>query len=175
LIHLRLEKERNIKMKKVLLSLLVIIIALGLLGAAGFAGYRFGFTQGMITASARSNNANGGANGNGNVQPRGPGFGMMPRGLPMHNFGYGRGFERGEYGMMGRGFGFMAFPFLGLLLRLLFWGLIIALIVWLVTRSGWRLTRTAPVVVTPPSPAPVVVTPPPASNEENVDVPPTDS
>jgi hypothetical protein len=154
--------------------LLVIIIALGLLGAAGAAGYRFGFTQGMIFASARSNTANGGGNGNGNVQPGGPGFGMMPRGMPMHNFGYGRGFERGGFGMMRRG-GFGFFPLLGALLWLFFLGLIVAGIVWLINRSGWRLTRTAPAVVTPPAPAPVVATPPPPSNDENVDVPPTDS
>ena len=29
------------------------------------------------------------------TQPVGPGFGMMQRGMPMHNFGFNRGFERG--------------------------------------------------------------------------------
>jgi len=143
-------------MKKVLLSLLVIILALGLLGAAGYAGYRYGFTQGMITAS----NA---ASGNG--QSVSPWFGMNPRGMPMHNFGNQRGFDRNGFGMMGRGgFGFGFFPLFGLLLRLLFWGLIIAGIVWLITRSGWRLTRAAPVAAVPVSPAPVVETPAPASH-----------
>ena len=70
-------------MKKVLLSLLVVILALGLLGAAGYAGYRVGFTQGMITASAATN---------GNGQSVNPWFGMSPRGMPMHNFGNQRGF-----------------------------------------------------------------------------------
>jgi hypothetical protein len=140
-------------MKKVLLSLLVIVLALGLLGAVGFAGYRYGFIQGRITAST----------GNGNTQPVGPGFGMMQRGMPMHNFGFNRGFERGGFGMMRRGFGFGFFPFFGILARLLFWGLISAVIVWLVSRSGWRLTRTAPVGATPVPPATPVQTPPPAS------------
>jgi hypothetical protein len=149
------DKERNTKMKKVLLSLLVIILALGLLGAAGYAGYRYGFTQGMMLAS----------NSNGNTPSVRPGFWMSPRGMPMHNFGNARGFDRDGFGMMRRGgFGFGFFPLFGLLARLLFWGLIVALIVWLVSRSGWRLTRTAPVVATPAAPAPVVVeTPPPAS------------
>ena len=151
-------------MKKVLLSLLVIILALGLLGAAGYAGYRFGFMQGMMVAS---NIANGKGNGNGpSVAPR---FGMIPRGMPMHNFGFQRGFDRGGFGMMRAGFGFGIFPLFGLLARLLFWGLIIAGIVWLVTRSGWHLTRTTPVATAPVSPAPLVETPPPppASDEEN--------
>ena len=144
-------------MKKVLLSLLVIVVALGLLGAAGTAGYRYGFTQGMITAS--SNGANG--------QSVSPWSGMSPRGMPMHNFGAQRGFDRDGFGMMGRGgFGFGFFPLFGLLLRLLFWGLIIAGIVWLVTRSGWRLTRAAPVAAAPMAPAPVVETPPPPASEE---------
>lgn len=151
-------------MKKVLLSLLVIILALGLLGAAGYAGYRYGFTQGMVAASIRSNNSND----SGRVQPWGPGFGMSPRGMLMHNFGNPRGFDRDGFGMMGRGgMGFGIFPLLGLLLRLLFWGLIIAGIVWLITRSGWQLTRTVHVAAAPVTPAPVVETPPPASDEEN--------
>ena len=153
-------------MKKFLLSLLVIVLALGLLGAAAFAGYRFGFTQGVVVASS---------NANGNNQSAGPRFWMTPRGMPMHNFGLNRGFDRGGFGMMGRGrgFGFGFFGLFGLLVRLLFWGLIIAGIVWLVTRSGWRLTRTAPVAATPVvPPAPVVETPPPpsaptSSEEEN--------
>jgi hypothetical protein len=151
-------------MKKVLLSLLVIILALGLLGAAGYAGYRYGFTQGMVTASARSANTN--KNGNGRVEPWGPGFGMTPRGMPMNNFGYGRGINRHDFGMMRRG-GFGFFPLLGVLIWLLILGLIVAGIVWLINRSGWRLTRTAPAVVTPPPPAQVVETPPPANPDEN--------
>jgi hypothetical protein len=145
-------------MKKVLLSLLVIVVALGLLGAAGTAGYRYGFTQGMITALSNG----------GNGQSVHPWLGMGPRGMPMHNFGPQRGFDRDGFGMMGRGgFGFGFFPLFGLLLRLLFWGLIIAGIVWLVTRSGWRLTRTAPVAAVPVAQAPVVETPAPPPAEES--------
>ena len=133
-------------MKRFLLSLLVIVLALVLLGAAGYAGYRYGFTQGMVAAS------------NGNAPSLGHGYGMIPRG--MHEFGFARGFDRDGFGMMGRGFGFGFFPLLGLLLRLLFLGLIIAAIYWLITRSGWQLTRATPaattttttVVETPPSP-----------------------
>jgi hypothetical protein len=166
-------------MKKFLLSLLVIILALGLLGAVGVAGYRTGFTQGMIAASARNSTGNG----TGNIQPRGPEYGMMQHGMPMYNFGFNRGFDRDGFGMMqrGRGGGFGIFRLFGFLVWLLFLGLIVAGIVWLVNRSGWRLTRTATaaaspaatttVVETPPAAGPtttVVETPPPApSDKEN--------
>ncbi len=151
-------------MKKVLLSLLVIVVALGLLGAAGYAGYRYGFTQGMITASSNG----------GNGQSVNPWLGMGPRGMPMHNFGPQRGFDRDGFRMMGGGgFGFGIFPLFGLLLRLLFWGLIIAAIVWLVTRSGWHLTRTVPAAAAPVvPPAPVVETPPLAPDDQDTNVPP---
>ena len=148
-------------MKRFLLSLLVIVVALGLLGAVGYAGYRYGFTQGMIVASR-------GTNGNGPAVV--PGFGTGPRGMPMHNFGFQRGDVRNGFGMMGRGgfgFGFPLFPLLGLLMWLLFLGLIGAGIYWLVARSGWRLTRTTPVAAAPVAPAPLVETPPPAADEED--------
>ena len=144
-------------MKKVLLSLLVIVVALGLLGAAGYAGYRYGFTQGMITASANGANR----------QSVSPSFGMSPRGMPMHEFGFQRGFDRGGFGMIGRGgFGFRVFPLLGLLLLVLFFGLIGAGIYWLIARSGWRITWTVPVAAVPVTPAPIVETPPPSSSDE---------
>ena len=148
-------------MKKVLLSLLVIVIALGLLGATGYAGYRYGFRQGMIVASNGTN---------GNDRSVVPGFGLDPRRMPMHEFGFQRGFDQGDYGMMGRGgFGFGPFPLFGLLVRLLFWGLIIAGIVWLITRSGWRLTRTAAVSAPTTTTTTVVETPPSASSDEKKD------
>jgi len=168
-------------MKKILLSLLVIILALGLLGAVGVAGYRYGFTQGMVAASVQSNNGNN--SGNGKVQPWGPGFGMMGRGMPMHNFGFNRGFDRDGFGMMGRGrgFGFGIFPLFGFLVWLLFLGLIVAGIVWLINRSGWRLTRTTSAAAAPSATTTVVETPsaagptttvvdtppPPPTDEEN--------
>ena len=148
-------------MKKVLLSLLVIVLALGLLGAAGYAGYRYGFRQGMVAGLNVTDE-----DGPSFV----PGFGLTPRGMPMHSFGFQRGFDRDGFGMMGRGgIGFGFFPFFGLLLRLLFWGLIIAGIVWLITSSGWRLTRTAPVAATTTTTTTVAETPPPAASEENKD------
>jgi hypothetical protein len=132
-------------MKKVLLTLLGIIVAVGLLATAGFAGYRLGFAQGArITVNANSNAP----------RPQEPqvrpfnGFG--PRGMPFHNFGFGRGIRRG-FGM--GGFPMMGFGFFGPLMflgRILILGLVIWFIYWLFTRSGWHLVRTAPVTNTPP-------------------------
>lgn len=127
-------------MKNILLSLLVAVLVLGALGVAGFAGYRYGFNQGMLSAS------------DGNGQFFGPGFEL--RRMPMLDFGFQRGFGRDSFGMMGGGFGF-GFPF-GPLLRLLVWGLVIGVLVaviLLATRSGWRLTRTTPVSETSPPPS----------------------
>ena len=153
-------------MKKFLLSLLVIILALGLLGAAGYAGYRYGFTQGLIFASAQSGSGSVTGNGNGKVQPWGPGFGMMQRGMPMHHFGFTHDFDGDGINRLRRGgFGFGLLPLFGFLIRILFLGLVIAGIIWLINRSGWRLTRTASVAPTPVPPAPVVETPPPATQE----------
>lgn len=146
-------------MKKVLLSLLVIVVALGLLGTAGYAGYRYGFTQGMSVAP---NNTNG------NSQSVGPGFRMNPRGMPMHNFGFTRDYDGDGIHRLERG-GFGFFPLFGALARLLFWGLIIAGIVWLVTRSGWHITRTVPVATTPIPSAPVVETTPPPTSSDSAD------
>ncbi len=116
-------------MKKVLLSLLVVIVALGLFTAAGYAGYRFGYAQGVQTA----------ANGNATrSQPQLRPFNNFgPRGMPMQRFGFERGFGRGGFPMMGFGF-FAPLRFLGSLIVL---ALVIWFIYWLVTRSGWRLTR----------------------------------
>lgn len=133
-------------MKKVLLTLLTVIVVLGLFAATGYAGYRFGFARGaQITA-----------NGN----PSGPQlrpFDNLDRpGMPMRNFGddFGRGLRRGfgmrGFPMMGMGFGFFSpFMFLG---RIIVFALIIWFIYWLFTRSGWRLTRTAPIVDSQPQP-----------------------
>jgi len=118
-------------MKKVLLSLLAVIVVLGLFAATGFAGYRFGYAQGVqITA-------------NGDAPRPAPALRALdevgPRGMPMHNFGRGfdRGFGPGGFPM--RGFGF--FSPLMLLGRIAVLTLIIWFIYWLFTRSGWRLTR----------------------------------
>lgn len=95
---------------------------------------------------------------------------MGPRGMPMHEFGFQRGIDRQGFELLGRGgFGSPLFPLLSLLTWLLFLGLIGAGIYWLVTRSGWRLTRTAPAPATTTTTTTVVETPPPATSEENKD------
>lgn len=139
-------------MKKFLISLLVIVLALGLLGATAYAGYRYGFAQGVLSAS------------NGDARYLGPWNRMEPAGMRLHVFELNHGFDRNGFGMLQRGAGFGFSPLFGLLAQVLFCGLIIAGLYWLITRSGWRLTRTAPVSTTtvagPPSPAP-------APTEEN--------
>jgi hypothetical protein len=131
-------------MKKVLLTLLTIIVVLGLFAAAGYAGYRFGFMRGAQTT----------ANGNPSGPQLRPFDNFERRGMPMQNFGddFGRGIRRGfgmrGFPMMGMGFGFFSpFMFLG---RIVIFALIIWFIYWLFTRSGWRLTRTTP--ITEPQP-----------------------
>src|ERR1051325_1528421 len=137
-------------MKKVLLTLLTVLVVLGLFAAAGYAGYRFGYMRGaQITAKA-------GTPGN-NQNPQNPQFrpfGNSDRhGMPFRNFGndFGRGLPRG-FGM--RGFpmmGFGLFGLFGFLFRIAVFGLILWFIYWLFARSGWRLTRSAP-VTQPPAP-----------------------
>lgn len=140
-------------MKKFLLSLLVFVLVLSVLGATAYAGYRYGYTRGALAAS------------DGNLQVFGRGFGFNPDRMPMYNFGFDRGFGRGEFGMMQRGFGFGFFRPLAFLGQLLFWGLIGLGIYLFITRSGWRLTRTTPAATT--TTTTVVETPPPAPTEEN--------
>jgi hypothetical protein len=124
--------ERKLKMKKVLLTLLGIIVVLGVLAGAGFTGYRIGYQQGAV------------ANTDGITVPLMHGFRLDPQEMPMHNFG--RGFDRdavrGGYTMMGRGMGFFP-PFMAIG-RLLFWALVIWFAYWLFTKSGWRITRVDP-------------------------------
>lgn len=120
-------------MKKVLLSLLGILLVLGVLAGAGFAGYRFGYDQGSLATS----------DGTTQVTPWGSGWNRQI--MPMHNFGRGfdRSFGPGGYPMMGyggMGFGFFSpFMFMG---RILFWALIIWLAYWLFTKSGWKFSMT---------------------------------
>ena len=120
-------------MKKFLLTLLVIIAAAGVLGGAGWAGYRYGYNRGVGATS----------NGKDILKP-------FENQMPMHNFeqGNGSGFHhhdmepRGDFGMMrhGRGFGFFSpFAFLGRLA-------VFAFIIWLGYKlfTGWRITFTQP-------------------------------
>lgn len=122
-------------MRRILLSLLAVIVIAGLFAATGYAGYRLGFAQGVQ------------ATVNGDEIPR-PGLrpfdGFGPRGMPGRDFRFDREFRRGfgmrEFPMMRFGF-FSPFMFLGQILLL---ALIAGLVYWLFTRSGWRLTRTTP-------------------------------
>jgi hypothetical protein len=152
-------------MKRFLLSLLAIVLIAGVLGAAGFAGYQYGFRQGALSTS----------NGNPQVTPfsgnNGP-HGMMPG----HNFGFGYGHQFGPrgFGMMMRPGGMMGFGFFGplmFLLRIAFWALVIWAIYMLITRSGWRLTRQ-PTGTAPASAPPASVTPSETSPESKDNEPP---
>lgn len=136
-------------MKKFLPGLLTVVLILGVLGAVGFAGYRYGLNQAEFSAA------------NGDAPQAVPGFG--PHRMPIHSFGndeFHRGLGGPGFRMMhgGRGFGFFA-PLM-FLLRLAFWALVIWAIYMLIVRSGWRLTRTVPA-------APVVEPSPSDSNVEN--------
>lgn len=139
-------------MKRFLLGLLTVVLLLAALGAAGFAGYRYGFNQGALASS------------NGDARQVVPGFGFGPQRMPMHNFGndeFNRRFSGGPgFNMMHRGgMGFGFFGPLMFLLRIAFWGLVIWALYTLVARSGWRLTKTVPA-------SPVVETGPAESNVE---------
>ena len=119
-------------MKRVLLTILAIVVVLGLFAAVGFTGYRFGYARGAGVA----------AGGDELQRQVGPFDEMRPDRMPMRDFGFHRGFHR-EFGMRGfggTGFGFFS-PFM-LLGRIAILALIVWFIYWLFTRSGWHLTRT---------------------------------
>jgi hypothetical protein len=130
-------------MKRVLLTLLAVVVALGLVAAVGFTGYRFGYAQGARVAA-----------GGDELRPRvGPFNEFGPNRMPMREFGFDRGFHRG-FGMRGfPGMGFGFFSPLMLLGRIAVLALIGWFIYWLFTRSGYRLTRT--VEAREPEPQPV--------------------
>jgi hypothetical protein len=119
-------------MKRVLLTLLAIIVALGLFAAVGYSGYRLGYAQA----------ARGGqriANGDTPRPAMRPFDNFGPREMPRGDFerGVQRGFGRDRFPMMGFGF-FAPLFWIG---RLLVLALIVWFVYWLFTRSGWRLTR----------------------------------
>lgn len=127
-------------MRKVLLTVLAVILIVGALGAAGFTGYRFGYAQGLSAGS------------DGQIQRMPHGFGMGPQRMPGQNFGFDREFGRGEFPMMRRGsMGFGFFSPLWFLLQVAFWGLVIYAIYTLIVRSGWRITRTTTTSTVPPA------------------------
>jgi hypothetical protein len=116
-------------MKRTLLTLLAVVVVIGLFGAVGFAGYRFGLARGAQTT--------------GNAEATRPEIRRFddfgPHRMPMHDFEFGRGARRGLGGFPMLGFGFFGpLMFLG---RILVLALIVWFIYWLLTRSGWRLTR----------------------------------
>ncbi len=122
-------------MKKVLLSLLAVVVVLGLFAAAGYAGYRFGYAQGIQPKTTAN-----GAPSNPTLRPFNN-FGFGPQQMPMRRFRSERGFRRD--GSFVRGFWLI--PLLMVLGRLAVFVAVLVLIVWfiywLVSRSGWRLTR----------------------------------
>ena len=128
-------------MRRILLGVLVVILILGALGAAGFTGYQYGYHQGALVSSR----------GITQLPPGHPdiGPGGMFRNGPEFHHGFG------GFGMMNRGMGFGFFSPLFLLLRLAFWALVIWALYMLITRSGWRLTRdtTTTTTVNPVPPA----------------------
>jgi len=129
-------------MKRLFLALLGIIVVLGLFGAAGYAGYRFGYAQGLQT-SVNGDSIRPGIRPFDEFNPRGMyGFGM--------DRGFERGFGRGRFPMMGFGF-FSPFRWLGPLAVLV---LVALFVYWLFTRSGWRLTRQTTESAPPPQPEP---------------------
>jgi hypothetical protein len=115
------------------------LVALGLFAAAGYSGYRLGYTRGI------RDTADG--------ELLRPGFGRFDEfrrdRMPMWGFGFERGPMRAlPFGMPMMGFGF--FPLLGLLWRIAILALTVWFVYWLFTRSGWRLTREPQSSATPP-------------------------
>ena len=127
-------------MKKILLTLLAVVLALGLFAAVGYTGYRLGYANG-VQAAANPDTARPGPRLFDDFGPRGPrGFGMDRE--------FQRGFGPGGFAM--RGFGFFA-P-LRFLVQIAVLVLVFGFFYWLFARSGWRLTRTVQTTGTPPPP-----------------------
>ena len=126
-------------MKRILLTLLAVVVVLGLFAAVGYTGYRVGYSRG---AQGLERAADGD-----DLRPGLRAFdGFGRHGIfPGREFGFGRGFERRLGGFPMVGFGF--FPLLGLIAVLT---LLALFVYWLFTRSGWRVVRTIPVAETPP-------------------------
>lgn len=117
-------------MKKVLLTILAVIVVLGALAGIGFAGYRIGYVQGAV------------ADGNAPLFMRPER--MNPNNMPglRRDFGYWN--QPYHSPMMGRGnFGFSIFTPLRFLRNIAVLALVIWFVYWLFTKSGWRITRQA--------------------------------
>lgn len=138
-------------MKKVILSIIGVVLIIGLFAGAGFAGYRIGYTRGVQAS----------ANGDAPLFGRFERFG--PQRMSMPNFGrdldrgFDRGFPRGKFHMMQlmqlmqRGHRFGIFLPLMFLAHLALWVLVIGLIYVLFTRSGLRLSLANQPVQNPPA------------------------
>lgn len=125
-------------MKKVLLTLLAVIVALGVLAGAGFVGYRIGYNQGAT--------ASGNALFDGHPTWMSPDF--------MHNLdrNFGPGLDTYRHPMMGRGdFGFSIFYPLRFLWNIAVLALVVWFGYWLFTKSGWRITRQVREQEVPPA------------------------
>ena len=127
-------------MKKVFLTLLAIIVVVAALAGAGYWGYRIGYADG--------------ATGSDNGVFFGRSYHMDPNQMPFHRFegdGFNRGFDKGfgfnQHPMMRPGgyhsVGIGYFSPLRILWNVFILALIIWLVYWLFTKSGWQITRTA--------------------------------
>ncbi len=133
-------------MRRIVLSLLAVVVIIVLFAAVGYAGYRYGYAQGAQDAPFTAN---------GDDIPR-PGLRPFddfgPRGIPDRNFGFDREFQRG---FRMRGFPMMGFGFFSLfrvLVQIAVLGLIVWFAYWLFTRSGYQITRTVQTTTPPPPP-----------------------
>lgn len=125
-------------MKKVLLTLLAVIVVLGALAGAGYAGYRIGYNQG--------------ATNSGNIPFFGRAERMNPNFMPRFNHNFGYRVQPYRSPMMGRGdFGFNFFSPFRLLWNIAILALVIWFAYWLFTKSGWRITRQMDRAQEPPA------------------------
>jgi uncharacterized membrane protein len=118
-------------MKKVLLTLLAVIVIAGALAGVGYAGYRLGYNQGAISS--------------GNAPFFGRSDRMGPQFMPNFNREFGFWAQPFHSPMMGRGnFGFNIFTPLRILWNIAILALVVWFIYWLFTKSGWQVTRKTP-------------------------------
>ena len=135
-------------MKKTLLVIGIIILALGALAGAGFAGFKFGYMRGATASQGTFNTT---------FDYHHPMFGaggMMPAdGFHQNNRGFHQGFGPGGIPRMERGRGFDFFGPISFLIRIA----VLGLILWLTYRffkgNGWQLSLTRQPAATP-SPEP---------------------
>ena len=117
-------------MKKVLLTLLAVIVILGALAGVGFVGYRIGYNQGIT--------------GSGNTQFFGRAERINPHFMPGMDRDFGFRMQPYRSPFIGHGvFGFTLFSPFRILWNIAILALIIWFVYWLFTKSGWRITRQA--------------------------------